>query len=225
MKEYKLIKKYPSLPKDWEEGMMVGVDNRYPNVVYSPSDSKYSSYLLDKFEVEEHPEFWDGTSVYSIGTRVIDCHIDSSRAIYEKVDDDAWQKVFPKTISSTFSIDESLIGKTPGDKVRYVITKHANEALFITDDDYSVFKGDLVYCVSYSAERKEYTRTQKIVGSFDENQFKCFFHADSANKFALRKTPCLSLEDIENFYDGTYRHIEVDREKLLELVTSKTGIE
>jgi hypothetical protein len=58
MKEYKLIKKYPSLPEDWEEGMVVGLGDR--SYMYSTCSSKYSDYKkLNNSEVENNPEFWE----------------------------------------------------------------------------------------------------------------------------------------------------------------------
>lgn len=59
--EYKLIKKYPSLPKDWEEGMIVGLgigDKRLPNT-FSPCNGKYKDYYVYYKEVTNNPEFWE----------------------------------------------------------------------------------------------------------------------------------------------------------------------
>lgn len=57
-KEYKLLKKYPSLPKDWEVGMKVGLGDR--NYGYSPCAGNYSDCKkLDNSEVENNSEFWE----------------------------------------------------------------------------------------------------------------------------------------------------------------------
>lgn len=57
MKNYKLIKKYPSLPSDWELGMEVGMGDR--NWGYSPCFMNYFDKCLETKEVENNPEFWE----------------------------------------------------------------------------------------------------------------------------------------------------------------------
>lgn len=57
LKEYKLIKKYPSLPKDWEVGMIVGLGDR--PALYSPCHGKYSNKYLSDQEVENQTEYWE----------------------------------------------------------------------------------------------------------------------------------------------------------------------
>lgn len=58
MKEYKLLKKYPSLATDWEVGMKVGLGDR--NYGYSPCAGNYSDCRkLDNSEVENNSEFWE----------------------------------------------------------------------------------------------------------------------------------------------------------------------
>jgi hypothetical protein len=57
MKEYRLKKWYPSLPKDWEEGMIVGYGDRQINL--SPCNGKYTNRHIDALEAINHPEFWE----------------------------------------------------------------------------------------------------------------------------------------------------------------------
>lgn len=54
--EYKLIKWYPSLPKDWEVGMEVGVGDY--RITYSPCSSKYTDCYIASSEIKNNPEFW-----------------------------------------------------------------------------------------------------------------------------------------------------------------------
>lgn len=57
-KEYKLLKKYPSLATDWEVGMKVGLGDR--NYGYSPCAGNYSDCRkLDNSEVENNSEYWE----------------------------------------------------------------------------------------------------------------------------------------------------------------------
>jgi ribosomal protein L19 len=57
MKKYKLIKKYPSLPKDWEEGMEIGYRDRQINL--SPCNGKYTDRHIADSEVINQSEFWE----------------------------------------------------------------------------------------------------------------------------------------------------------------------
>jgi len=56
--EYKLIKKYPSLPKDWEVGMIIGQGDRGTYGDFSPCDSKYRNSYIICLDVINYPEFW-----------------------------------------------------------------------------------------------------------------------------------------------------------------------
>jgi PAB1-binding protein PBP1 len=58
MKYYKLIKKYPSLPKNWEDGMLVGQGDRGCNAEFSPCSGKYTDFYIRPEEVINNPEFW-----------------------------------------------------------------------------------------------------------------------------------------------------------------------
>lgn len=58
-KRYKLIKWYPSLPKDWEVGMEVGQGARGIFAAYSPCNLKYKGYGILFQEVEGYSEFWE----------------------------------------------------------------------------------------------------------------------------------------------------------------------
>jgi hypothetical protein len=59
MKQYKLIKKYPSLADDWEVGMIVGQGDRGSCGYYSPCHGKYSNKYVTTCEVHTYPEFWE----------------------------------------------------------------------------------------------------------------------------------------------------------------------
>jgi hypothetical protein len=58
MKYYKLVKKYPSLPKNWEDGMLVGQGDRGCNAEFSPCSGKYTNFYIRPEEVINNPEFW-----------------------------------------------------------------------------------------------------------------------------------------------------------------------
>lgn len=59
MKEYRLIKKYPGLPKDWEVGMIVGTGDRQGLACFSPCSGEYTDKHIDHNDVINNPEFWE----------------------------------------------------------------------------------------------------------------------------------------------------------------------
>ena len=63
-KKYKLLKKYPSLPSTWEEGMIVGVGDRHWG--FSPESLKYYHRIIGNDEVENNPEFWEKVKEYEV---------------------------------------------------------------------------------------------------------------------------------------------------------------
>lgn len=64
-KIYKLLIKYPSLPKNWEVGMKVGQGDRTATFAdYSPCSSKYTDVRISCFEIEENSEFWEEIKEY-----------------------------------------------------------------------------------------------------------------------------------------------------------------
>jgi len=59
MREYKLIKKYPGLPINWREGMIVCQVN---NCFYGPKHEPPYEYVresISKVQIERYPEFWE----------------------------------------------------------------------------------------------------------------------------------------------------------------------
>jgi hypothetical protein len=58
-KKYKLIKKYPSLPNDWEVGMIVGLGDRCTPTFFSPCNGKYKDYYIPVGEVIGNEEYWE----------------------------------------------------------------------------------------------------------------------------------------------------------------------
>lgn len=62
MKQYKLIKEYPSLPPNWEIGMIVQLKNLH----YLPIKLFYDDKVISYIEVENYPEFWKLVKEYEI---------------------------------------------------------------------------------------------------------------------------------------------------------------
>lgn len=59
VREYKLIKKYPGLPANWEEGMIVSRGDHRDKETYLPIKSKYTQIAIIYRAVENFPDFWE----------------------------------------------------------------------------------------------------------------------------------------------------------------------
>lgn len=62
MKQYKLIKDYPSLPPNWKIGMIVQLRNLH----YLPVELFYDDKGIPYIEVEDYPEFWELVKVKEV---------------------------------------------------------------------------------------------------------------------------------------------------------------
>lgn len=58
---YKLLKWYPSLPKNWKVGMEVGMGDR--KTTFSPCSLNYTERYIDINEVTKNPEYWEEMTV------------------------------------------------------------------------------------------------------------------------------------------------------------------
>lgn len=83
-KYFKLIKKYPTLPKNWEEGMIVSLGY----TLYKPYDPKYTDGYLMSIDVENNPEFWELVE-FPTGTQVRNI---TTSSILTKRDNGCWYK-------------------------------------------------------------------------------------------------------------------------------------
>lgn len=61
MRQFKLKQWYPSLPKDWQVGMIVGQGDRGAYGDYSPCAGNYSNKYVSFKDVETNPEYWQKT--------------------------------------------------------------------------------------------------------------------------------------------------------------------
>jgi len=59
MKTYVLKQKYPSLPDNWEAGMLVGQGDRGSFSSFSPVSTLYTDYHVRREDVVNNPEYWE----------------------------------------------------------------------------------------------------------------------------------------------------------------------
>ena len=58
-KKYKLLKWFPTLPRDWEVGMELGVGEYSSYGNYSPCNGKYLNHYITASIVKNNPEFFE----------------------------------------------------------------------------------------------------------------------------------------------------------------------
>jgi hypothetical protein len=121
MNKYKLIEYYPTLPKNWVEGMEVGQGDRTDGT-YSPTDSQYEPsgrILLGKEEVEDNPKFWEKVTP----TKIIKDTF--SNSYYLRTSTGHWKHSTKegKVLSNIdYTIKDSSIGEG-----RYIIVKSTKQ--------------------------------------------------------------------------------------------------
>lgn len=95
--KYKLKQWYPSLPKDWIVGMIIGKNDGHP--MFTPTNSKYNYCVISKTEVQSN-DYWspylftteDGVDIYKCDSAYI-----------VKFEDMQWQYLFCKTVYASTS--------------------------------------------------------------------------------------------------------------------------
>jgi len=88
MKTYKLLKLYPSLPLNWEAGMIME-EYAYSSIgSYVPQEDKYTNKALRKVTIETNPEYWE---------EVIQAAVVTGKLVL------GGRRITLKTIDSTFS--------------------------------------------------------------------------------------------------------------------------
>lgn len=123
---YKLKLKYPTLPLNWEVGMIVGKGDR--SIRYSPENGKYTDIQLHDEEVEKFPQFWEKYEEFNL--EPLECIIDD--IYYTK----GFNGMYYMWISPTHLKDGESIGQIhiPEMRRRIEQAKFKKTILYCTND-------------------------------------------------------------------------------------------
>lgn len=242
MRTYKLIKWYPSLPKQWEAGMLVGRGDRH-NGTYSPCDGKYESgsiILISEKEVENNPEYWLLTSItLDRAWEITEKDLDGNIKSIKRIDDEC---VF--TIGDTFkyvtgdidiinsfrltSDDMTVVGDNyPGGK-GYLLhdishTDDKRSPILTTEDGVDVFKGANIYYFEINASGElhgPFSWKSVMTGGIRSNEIY-FSTYEAARKHLVYSKSILSIYDVINCVDASEDYTQMI-DKLRELVAKKS---
>lgn len=196
MKEYILLKKYPSLPKNWEPGMIVGQGDRGSFGKYSPCAGTYEDFYLERTEVETNPEFWEEINEkksYPVGTKV---RHNETNVVYTKNKENKWDSACWKNNK----IPDYLIGEGKRFKLieevkDYEILSFELKTDFISCIRYKNKWGKFPFCdnkeESWNSKENEFSEEELL--SEDRNYYK--IHSIKR----LRDNSVFSIGDETNF--------------------------
>jgi hypothetical protein len=249
-KKYKLLKKYPSLPDNWEIGMIVGLGD-YPTLGYAPTSGLYHQMFIPQNQVEKNPEFWkeiivnkpykilslNTNSFFGITKSSVDIIVFEEKNIETwtihsverlsdgeifTIGDKIWHQ---KTINKIELYDDTL--KLSQDEYNWSLLHSArkNKVLFKTEDGVEIFNGDKVWYISLSdniiREWSAYYRPEV----YENIKYLFFSTKEEAEDYLLIGKNCLSIKEIAPLIGQANmgQHIDLDllTKKLLKIVKEK----
>jgi hypothetical protein len=201
--EYKLIKKYPSLPQDWEEGMIVGLGDRCTPTSFSPCNGKYKDYYVPYEEVTKNSEYWELQSKYITGTKVKDTY-STGGYIYTKLNNGRWKM----GNIDTFQISENSIGEGK----RFEVTNPTREE--IMDECIKEFPRGSKVKSAYGEEIFTIAQEYTTPGTHDWKEGVYYFGCDG---------DVLAMEEGKSrgnylYYEGQYATL-IEKPVLLSLIS------
>lgn len=229
MKNFKLIKWYPSLPKDWEVGMEVGVGDRCSPTSYSPCSLKYKDYYVPCGEVVNNPEYWEEVvdKDYQILTvkhpsggvlmhppqnaegLLKTCQIIAVKRLSDGQVFKVGDKVLHKNqVRNRVAFIENFYLMSNGiwfkcnnyDVPMILIQNNISSHLFKTHDGVDIFEGDSWWYVKLNNFTKTQTDTLAYNGN-PKNKVEVlrFSTEQAADEYILMNKPCLSIKECINF--------------------------
>ena len=70
MSTYTLKQWYPTLPKDWKVGMVIGQGDRGSYGNYSPVDGSFTNHYIAAEIIEKSPDFWTKVEEVKVGVTI-----------------------------------------------------------------------------------------------------------------------------------------------------------
>ena len=208
MATYKLIKKYPGLPSDWEIGMEITENMKYG--YFSAVDSKYSNYFIaNNNDMENTPEFWQKVEeleyeiLKSIDSRLTNTYIIisvkrlSDNVIFSigdlcnPIGEYSNNKHKITEIWFTNSGDLRISSDNYCLDINHI--EHSKKVLFVTEDGVEIFKGDTYTVMFYDWELLE----QEAITNYKlDNATLRFSTKEKAEEYVLYNKTMFSLQEI-----------------------------
>lgn len=135
-KQYKLLKLYPSLPFNWEVGMILGQGDRGSRGSYSPCNGKYTDWYIQQDDVEKNPDYF--TEVLPVSEPVkerVTVSIGSCAENYKFNNKTSFNTVFQTNIPITSELSP---------KVQQAIEKVLNNDTVVEDRQFIPFNKIMV---------------------------------------------------------------------------------
>ena len=183
MKQYKLIKKYPGLPENWEEGMILKINDNF--LYYIPCDGKYSKVHIYKSMIENYPEFWQliKEKDYEILSFVCLIHGTPSAQIFIKKNNDLYT-----WLNVTYTFNDLINNKS---YAIHSIKRLSDEEKFIIGDKVKTFN------LITSIKSFRILQNNELAIDFDNN-----ISTTNANNLYKAKQPLFTTEDGVDIYEG-----------------------
>lgn len=220
MKKYKLKKWYPSLPKDWKEGMEVGQGDRGSYSDYSPCAGDYTDKRIPKSQIECCDGFWEEVvekdyEVLSYNSNISESKIGSVKRLSDGVVFSVGDSVIvPKHVKNFYKHSDYTIKsfkKWPEyykhDKLMAIVEngchipldelKHYTKPNFTTDDGKDIFEGDTYHKVDSDFSYGGRWRSHGMHDVHGYHKAKFFSTKEAAEEYIRNNKPMYTLKDIE----------------------------
>lgn len=242
---YKLKKRYPSLPNDWEVGMEIGLGDR-PNVFngYSPCSSKYMEHRIHYREVCSS-EFWEKVvpkefevvkkqrfplqgvpgNYYNVIESVKRLRTGEVFSVGDKV---VFYQKRARIKSIYFNEHNQLSFQVEGDTApltgvfsekMHLIKLKQEDVLLVTEDGFEIFEGDEYYSIFINDLTFQGTFKAETPnnGKFtNPNSCKTFSTKEAAQAYIENNSRLFSAKDVHELLKK-YSRMMVDSSVYLEL--------
>lgn len=184
MKKFKLLKKYPGVPEDWEIGSIAELEKGF---VYTYAVEGSYNYIIGDVNYFSNEEFWeelkpmfvshDGVNIYN-GDKTCVVNLGSNNLI-------------PKMDIYKGILEEYLYFSSLEAAEKYI--DEQSKPLFTTEDGEKIFKGDSYYFISVHG----ILANTAVPQEFDDT-YKRFKSKDNALIYIEDCKPKYSIKDIES---------------------------
>ena len=218
MKEYKLIKKYPGLPKDWEVGMIVGTGDRQGQACFSPCNGEYTDKHIDHNDVINNPEFWEETKKeHSL------CYCDLKHGEYYTTEYSeqglyTFKQGCNLWINHTHKKIQNCYGSFEPNNGFHTFRKATLEEIQMLEPkkDYEIlsFFNTTNKCIFYKIKDGKYSSFKEAeIGTFKEDEVLCMSHFTIHSVKRLSDGEVFTIGDEINFNNiGTGKLLEIQFE-------------